>query len=225
MDGVEVIVEVVEQSTAVVVVLGCTERENINQCIQLRAAIIHLILSTIKQFCGAVELKEYFIDPDELNSYPLKNVNDLLKYSINRLALATKEKKGIIMVKVEETFNKIQVDKLLYFEPYTCLSNGLIAFLHSDDEKLNETISDEHLVDIAAVAYPKQSKLKEILPLNESELAAVIAQCDEQYTRQTNVINASSFYGHGEMAMKTQLIMDLGNYWTASASSVEETHW
>ena len=179
IDGVEVVVEVVEQNTTVVVVFVCTERENIIQCIQLRSAVIHLVLSTVSQFCGTVKLKEYFVDPNQLNSYPLKNVSDLVKFSTNRLALAIKEKKDIITVKVGESFNKTMVDNLLYFEPYTCLSNELIACLHSGEEKLNKTISDNDLVDIANVAYPKQSKLKEILPINESDLAGAVSQCDE----------------------------------------------
>ena len=44
-DGVEVVVEVVEYSTAVVMVIGCTESI-------IRSAIIHnMVLSTVKQFC------------------------------------------------------------------------------------------------------------------------------------------------------------------------------
>ena len=74
------------------------------------------------------------------------------------------------------------MDKLLYLEPYTCLSDKLIVYLHSGDDKLNEVISDNgFLLDCATKAYPKQSKLNEILPINESELAGAVAQCDEQY--------------------------------------------
>ena len=76
----------------------------------------------------------------------------------------------------------IEVNKLLYFEPYTCLLDKLIAYLHSGDDKLNDVISDNgFLLDCAAETYPKQSKLNEILPINESELAGAVAHCDEQY--------------------------------------------
>ena len=180
VDGVEVVVEVVEQSTAVIAVFGCTGR-NIIKCLQLRSAVIHMILSTVKQFCGAVELKEYLIHPEELTSYPLRNISDLFKYSINRLASAIKERKEIITVKVGEHFKTIEIDELLYIETYTCLSDKLIALLHSDDDHLNQPIPDSFLLDFATSAYLKMSKLKGILPLNESELAGAVAQCDEQY--------------------------------------------
>ena len=58
------------------------------------------------------------------------------------------------------------------------ISNELIAYLRSGDEKPNKTISDNDLVDIANVAYLKKSKLKKILPLNESELVGAVSQCD-----------------------------------------------
>ena len=52
-----------------------------------------MVLETIEQFCGKLKLNEYVIDPDELNSYPLKNIDDLFKYSMNDLAMALKEQK------------------------------------------------------------------------------------------------------------------------------------
>ena len=177
-DGVEVVVEVVEQSTAVVVVFGCTET-NIIKCLKLRSDIIHMVLSTVEQFCGAVELKEYLIHPNELKSYPLETIDNLLKYSIHRLALTVKEQTGLVVGKFGETFKNITIDKLLYFEPYTCLSAKLIADLHSGDKKQNERISDNSLLDIAAVAYLKQSKLKEILPIKERDLAGAVSMCDD----------------------------------------------
>ena len=177
-DGAEVVVEVVEQSTAVVVVFGCTET-NIIKCLKLRSDIIHMVLSTVEQFCGAVELKEYLIHPNELKSYPLKTIDNLLKYSIHRLALTIKEQTGLVVGKFGETFKNIAIDKLLYFEPYTCLSAKLIADIHSGDKKQSERISDNSLLGIAAVAYLKQSKLKEILPIKERDLAGAVSMCDD----------------------------------------------
>lgn len=188
-NGVEVIVEVVEQSTAVVVVLGCSTERNVIKCLQLRSAVVHMVLETIEQFCGELKLKEYVIDPDELNSYPLsKNIDDLFKYSMNDLAMALKEQKEkqdltiCVTDQIGETFKSVEVEKLLYFEPYSCLSDELIhSHLYLDDEELNATVSDSFLLDFATTANLKSSKLKEILPLNESELAGAVAQCDEQY--------------------------------------------
>jgi hypothetical protein len=188
-NGVEVVVEVVEQSTAVVVVLGCGTERNVVKCLQLRSAVIHTVLETIKQFCGELKLNEYVIDPDELNLYPLdKNIDDLFKYSMNELAIALKEQKEkqdltiCVTDQIGEKIKSVEVEKLLYFEPYACISDELIhSYLYLDDEELNATVSDSFLLDFATTASLKSSKLKEILPHNESELVGAVAQCDEQY--------------------------------------------
>ena len=71
MDGVETIVEVVEQNTAVLVVMGCLEGSQV-KCVQLRSAVIQTILSAKKQYSGAIDMKESLLHPDELTKYPLK---------------------------------------------------------------------------------------------------------------------------------------------------------
>ena len=188
-NGVEVVIEVVEQSTAVVVVLGCSTERNVIKCLQLRSAVVRMVLETMEQFCGELKLNEYVIDPDELNSYPLsKNIDDLFKYSMKDLGMALKEQMEkqdltiCVTDQIGETFKSVEVEKLLYFEPYSCVSDELIhSHLYQDDEELNTTVSDSFLLDFATTANLKSSKLKEILPLNESELAGAVAQCDEQY--------------------------------------------
>ena len=162
---------------------GCVwmHRKKQNEMPQLCSAVIHMVLSAVKQFCGAIELNENLIHPEELLSYPLRNIGDLFKYFINRLASMIMERKEVITVKVGERFKTIEIDELVYFESYTSLSDKLMAFLYSGDDSLDQPIPDSFLLDFASSAYLKQSKLKEILSFNESELAGAVAQCDEQY--------------------------------------------
>ena len=68
MDGVETIVEVVEQNTAVIMLMGCLEGSQI-KCIQLGSAVIECILSTKNQYSHAVEINESFLHPKELRDY------------------------------------------------------------------------------------------------------------------------------------------------------------
>ena len=81
----EAIVEVVEQNTAVTVVMGCLEGREV-ECIGLRSELIQAILATKERICAAVELRESFIHPAELSSYPLKSSK--LLPSITELAAA-----------------------------------------------------------------------------------------------------------------------------------------
>ena len=166
-NGIEVVMEVVEQSTAVIVVFGCNER-NVIPCLQVRSAIIHMVLSAANQFCGAVELKEYFVDPEELNSYPLRAINDLFKYSMSRLSSTIKERNDFITVKPEECFKSIEIDKLLYFEPYTCLSEEMTLKL-LDENNQDLEASDDLLHECAKIAHPKMALLKKILLLPEHD--------------------------------------------------------
>ena len=170
-------------------VLGCSTERNVIKCLQLRSAVVRMVLESIEQFCRELKLNEYIIDPDELNLYPLsKNIDDVFKYSMKYLAMALKEQKEkqdltiCVADQKGETFKSVEVEKLLYFEPYSCLSDELIhSHLYRDGEELNTTVSDSFFLDLATIANLKSSKLKEILPLNESELAGAVAQCDEQY--------------------------------------------
>ena len=68
-DGVEAIVEVVEQNTAVIVKMGCLKRREM-ACVGLRSEVIRTILDAEERFCGAVKLRESLIHPAELSSYP-----------------------------------------------------------------------------------------------------------------------------------------------------------
>ena len=64
--------EVVKQSTAVMVVVRCWERYEI-KCIELRSAIIQTVLTIRDELLSALSVKECFVDLKELssNSYPL----------------------------------------------------------------------------------------------------------------------------------------------------------
>ena len=97
-NGVEAIVEVVEQSTAVIMVVGCLEGREM-ECCQYRSRLIQTILQTKEQFSGAVEMREVFIDPNELNTYPLRNTKSLITFSVNRLANTFAERKEVVTSK------------------------------------------------------------------------------------------------------------------------------
>ena len=90
--------EVVEQSTAVIMVVGCLEGREM-ECCQYRSRLIQTILQTKEQFSGAVEMREVFIDPNELNTYPLRNTKSLITFSVNRLANTFAERKEVVTSK------------------------------------------------------------------------------------------------------------------------------
>ena len=185
MDGVEAIVEVVEQNTAVVVVMGCLERCQV-RCIQLRSAVIETILSAKEQFSGSVDVEESFLHPDELTVYPLKDVKSLYTFPISALAKAISERGEALTNKIGQRQEMIKIDTLLYFEPYTCLSEGMIANLIKESDT-NKEISDNFLRECAKVAHPKLTHLKEILllPEHNSEYVTAVEERRDQFSNDS----------------------------------------
>ena len=172
-DGVEAIVEVVEQNTAVTVVMGCLEGREV-ECAGLRSELIRAILATKERFCAAVELRESFIHPAELSSYPLKISKLLPSFTITELATAIAEDKQVVTRKQGHGQQMLGISELLYFEPYTCFNPTLLAELFKDENSGNEVPDIFHL-DAGMAAHSKMHILKNILEHNPRELQAAIA--------------------------------------------------
>ena len=181
-DGVETIIEVVEQNTAVIMLMGCLEGSQI-KCIQLRSAVIECILSTKNQYSHAVEIEESFLLPSELRECSLKNVKDLYKFPLKKLSNAMVQRGIALINNIGGRQEMITINELLYFEPYTCLSEERIVKLIQKSET-DEEVSDDYLRDCAKVAHPKTDFLKKILLLTEhdSEYNTAVMQVRDQFS-------------------------------------------
>ena len=100
--------------------------------------------------------------------------------------MAIKERKEVLTNKIGSNPDMVNIGSLLYFEPYTCLSNEIITKL------LNETnqdieIADDFLRECAKVAHPKVSILKSILlqPEQDGEYHTYIKGCVDQYSDES----------------------------------------
>ena len=182
-DGVEAIVEIVEQSTAVVVVVRCWEETDSFKCIKLRSAIIQTILRTQQELVGALSVEERLIPPEELASYPLEPMNSLFTYSISQAAQAVSKRMNAITDTCRSELRTMSFHGLLHFEPYSCLSYELILQLY-DEHTANTEVSDAFLHDCAKTAFQKREQLKSILllPEHESEFHGALWQCHDQYS-------------------------------------------
>ena len=185
-DGVEALVEVVEQNTAVILIVGCLQGREM-ECTQHRSRLIHNILQIKKQYSDAVECKEAFIHPKELSIYPLKSTNSLFTFSISQLATAILDKKEVISSKLGTDQEMIEISDILYFEPFTCLVDGgdrLISRICGEGGVENE-VSDEFLYDCAKAAYRRMDLIKKaiLLPEQESELIGETELCQDQYSK------------------------------------------
>ena len=174
-DGVEAIVEVVEQNTAVTVMIGCLESRELD-CVKLRSELIRTILETKEKFSGAVEMQESLLHPTELASYPLKDPILLTTFTITELATALGEGKPVITHKERQKQEMLATNSLLHFESYTCFNHKLLAELMDENNDESE-ISDDFLSDVGKVACSKIEVLKQVLEYNKSELRVAIGNC------------------------------------------------
>ena len=182
-NGIETIVEVVEQNSTLILLTGCLTEKGI-ECIEHRSRLIQLILETKNQFSSAVKVQEAFLHPEDLVTYPLKNINSLFTLPLSQLAMSIKERKEVITSKIGSRSKMIKITELLFFEPYSCLDPEIIDKLFDQAQSESE-ISDDFLRNkVAICAHKSIHHFKDILilPEQESELHGELELCADQYS-------------------------------------------
>ena len=114
-DGVEILVEQVEDNQCVIVLMS-SESSAEEDIVQLHCKLIHSITSLQHEYCPMLQCTEYLIDPSELH-YPLDNPSQLTCYSMeNIISHICKGKKFILC---ESKFEKgpIKIIDILSIEP------------------------------------------------------------------------------------------------------------
>ena len=114
-DGVEILVEQVEDNQCVLVLMS-SESSAEEDMVQLHCKLIHCITSLQHEYCPVLQCTEYLIDPSELH-YPLDNPSQLTCYSMeNIISHICKGKKFILC---ESKFEKgpIKIMDILSIEP------------------------------------------------------------------------------------------------------------
>ena len=87
--GVGVLVEIVDESQCVLVLMSCEEGYNM---VELRREVIGKVLSVYKESCPSLEVKELVIDPKELD-YPVNTPRERTVYSAKDVMLCTMKRK------------------------------------------------------------------------------------------------------------------------------------
>ena len=127
--GVGALVEV-DQSKTVNVLLRCLKGREI-ECVYLRSAIIHKVLCAKEEFCPKVSTSEYFIHPTDAIKYPLKSTTDLNRFSIIKITRAIAAAEPCVIGKDRLP---LDLEKLLYFEPYIHLSVTVLKKLFDEQQ-------------------------------------------------------------------------------------------
>ena len=134
--GVEVLVEVVEQNTAVVLLLRFIDGHELKG-IELRSKIIEKILHTREEFCPSSEVREFVIP--QCSSYPA-NFLDVRKVSISEISQAMSEGNPCAF---DSNYKSHKLKSILHYDSYLQFDHSLIEYLWSNDDDQTEVPSEQ----------------------------------------------------------------------------------
>ena len=153
-DGVEALLEVVEQNTIVVVVIRCRKSCEMS-AVKLRAGVIQEVLAVQAKHCHDLRVGEFMINPSnlaELKESQLENMLHRDKICITEIAGSISSGHPCVQ---DVSLHTLHVnDDLLHFEPYTVIGKNpkLLGCLF-DPDQVDKEISNEILYDYADLAH------------------------------------------------------------------------
>ena len=136
-DGIETVVELTEQNKTLVVMMRSVHESEV-ECIRLRASVLQKVIKTCEDICPCLKTTEYFIDSKCLQ-FPIPSIDTMTRCGIpNTLSAIANGKRYA----VNDTGAMINIEDLLYFEPYIYLCSSILETFSS---RSSERISDEFL--------------------------------------------------------------------------------
>ena len=93
--GVGSLVEIVDESQCVLVMMSC-EKGYSDNMVSLRRDVIREVMSVYKESCPSLEVKELVIDPKEL-AYPVNTPRERTVYSVKAVLLAVVEQRPFLV--------------------------------------------------------------------------------------------------------------------------------
>jgi len=181
-DGIETLVEIVEQSKAVIVLMRCSEITA--ELLKLRSSVIQKVLTACKEFCPKVSLNESFLHPHETTRYPIQPSSELTTVSIYEVASAILGAKPAV---VTETGKAFPLDVFLLAEPYANLGKTILQQLFEEHSNYSSEVPDQFLSRIADhMSCPEKSLelFKKLFKPNPTLLQERISRAPEGITHQ-----------------------------------------
>ena len=121
-DGVQTLVEIVDNSQCVLLLMSCLEELEHNM-MKLPREVIKDILSHQKDTCPRLELQEFIIDPSQLD-YPIDKPSSLTLYDIEHIASCVVRNKPVVTPYMNEGKLGIQISDLF---PCECINPDILS--------------------------------------------------------------------------------------------------
>ena len=200
----EVLVEVIEQNTAVVVVMKCMHNEDKEmQFLKLRSSLIREIISIKSKHCSNLNTTQFLIHPEDVQQYPIHSVSGL---SLSEVASAIVKKQPSILVSEDFLF----LGDLLLFDPFENFGAKLLQELSSSYQNSRDVKVTESTLRLISMAGERSwVKLAEILEVDQDLVSKL--QMD---TTKTEIEKCRSVLDHWSSRKGTysQLYEQLSSY-------------
>ena len=155
--GIEVIVEVVDQKSVVVMLRSLRQIESQVKLTSARSEIIKRVLDTKQEFSPKVAVTESLLHPEDVISYPL-DLDKVKRIKMTKIAHAVVEGKLGVLDNTEQMVDL--KSGLLHFEPYVGMDRPTLYELFKED---NNTIpEDQFLYDIAKCVHKNTDYIVEL---------------------------------------------------------------
>ena len=171
LNGIETLVEMVEQNQAVIVLMRGKGGSEI-KCVHLRSKLINLILQVKRKVCPNLPVNQYLLNPKELKnkSYPVvnKSLDSMTLYDIHTVLQCIVETKNWVFDCRGSTKSYCTLSDLLYFEPFSNLGETMLARLYQTEETDNPSNElYKFLFDFAQAHADRYTEMSEILRVHE----------------------------------------------------------
>ena len=145
-EGIEVFLELVEQNTAVVLLMHCQKNCEI-QCVSLRSDIIKRIVDIKEEFCGSTAVDEYMfvINPSDPVIVTATDINRCKKVKISDISDSVANNRDFAL---DNFHRSVRLSKLLYFDGLCCIEEQQITDL-LDPELAEKEIPNSFFLSIA----------------------------------------------------------------------------
>ena len=158
--GVGSLVEIVDESQCVLVMMSC-EKGYSDNMVSLRRDVIREVMSVYKESCPSLEVKELVIDPKEL-AYPVNTLRERTVYSVKAVISAAVEQRPFL---VTTGTRRTELKEILPDESLSDISN--LSLLGGRDIKVR--INTHKLFDTLIQALIiKRSYLLFLIKLHQS---------------------------------------------------------
>ena len=167
--GCEVVVEIIENSTGILVMTRCWNDYEVSHC-RVRSAVIKTVLKVKEDICRQLETEEFIINPKQIIQYPPPHTSLLQVVDMCELTLrcSQPEPHVVVLYSMHSSSHHTQmtVADLIGFDPFLLLSKaGLNVLFNGQDQ----VMSSDTLRDIADDLSEHWEPMCKVLRLQSKE--------------------------------------------------------